>query len=395
MGLALLAACGGGGGSTDHPDAAPGSDAGSADAAIDTPPACVEPASQVLPADPNTNLAYATGMRLFSNQHAAIYFFDDTPGEKARIWDGTAWTTHQVYGAASGFFGLFGFTEIDGRATLFANIDDQTSDSGKLRYWEQLESGDFASGATIPNVAGFEARMARYTASTQVLAIAGDDQATTLQSYERNASGTWTVETVASLQTPSNLYAVGLGLLADGTSAIAAQSTSGLELYRRASGVWHPYQTLAGGNVPSARVEFPPDGAPADAPAIAVYTDPSTGHPRGLFIDRATGLPSGATDLVAQSIGFSGPNVSIAFEPDGKTGKILIVTGNNAPWLVSFENGQFTPAQELRPDLVFDGVPALFYSACGEYLLLHDTRAPTDDPGSADLILEPLASFTN
>lgn len=337
---------------------------------------------------------YAMLATLTSTGELAVIGYDGVNGQAARWWNGTQWTTSPVFGNTNGGFGRMALGELAGRAVVFGDVSDQSSDSDKLRYWMQLESGAFATGQRIGNVTSAEVRVSRYDAAAQVLSAAGGDQSHTLESYERNAAGTWTVAQVAYRPEPGSFYAAGVGVLADGTAAIAGTGTGGFALYRRTGQQWNLHRTLASGEVYAAQLGFPTAGATGTA-AVAVYGDPQTNHPRGLFVDLATGAPTGASDLIPQTIGISAIDASIVFEPGTNRGKILLVDDNfNAPraWIIGFEGTAFTAAQELRPDRVFEANPRLFYHPCGGYYLLHVSRAPTDADGTAPLRFEPLAT---
>lgn len=393
MVVALAAsACGGAGGTDPGVDASPPVDA----TEVDAPPVCMPalPSSMVLAPGATIAPAFMGPAVLTSTGELAVFLYDGANGEAARFWDGTQWTTQPVYTETNGGFGRFAVGEVAGRATLFANLFDQSSDSGMLRTWTQLESGAFATGQRIAGVMTEEARVTRYSPTTQVLSVAGGDQSHTLNSYERNAAGTWTVATVANQPGPGSIYAAGVGTLADGTAAIAGTGTSGFLLYRRTGTSWAQYRTLATGAIYDAHLEFPPAGTTGNA-AVGLYQDPITNHPRGVFVDLTTGMASGATDLLQLS-DFSPIASEIVYEPGTARGKILLIDGNfQAPraWIVGFEGTSFAPAQELRPDRVFEARPHLFYHPCGGYQILHVTRAPTDAANTKPLLLESLATF--
>ncbi|MBK9034914.1 MAG: hypothetical protein IPL61_27230 [Myxococcales bacterium] len=395
-------ACGSpdGGDTADAATAADGAIDGAS--AVDAPvevdaPACLPalPSSLVLAATDPMPPTYTSLATLTSTGELAVLGYDGANGEAVRWWDGSQWMTSPVYGNTNGGFGRLALGELAGRAVVFGDVSDQSSDSDKLRYWMQLASGAFATGQRVGNVTAGEVRATRYDAATQVLSAAGGDQSHTLESYERNAAGTWTVAQVASRSTSGSLYAAGIGVLADGTAAIAGTGTDGFVLYRRTGLQWGPYRTLASGGIYAAQLAFPAAGATGTA-AVAIYGDPQTNHPRGLFVDLATGAPTGAGDLIPQAIGISAVDSTIAFEPGTDRGKILLVDDNfNAPraWIIGFEGTAFTAAQELRPDRVFETFPRLVYHPCGGYQVLHVSRAPTDAAGTAPLRFEPLATF--
>lgn len=390
--LVLAAACGGSDADDDAVDATPADGPAPIDA-----PSCVPavPSSMVLAPTDTMAPRYAMLATLTSTGEVAVVGYDGVSGEAARWWDGTQWRTSPVFGNTNGGFGRMALGELAGRAVVFANVSDTSSDSDTLRYWSQLESGAFATGQRIGTVESAEVRVSRYDPATQVLSAAGGDQSHTLESYERNAAGTWTVAQVAYRGAPGSFYAAGVGTLADGTAAIAGTGTGDFALYRRTGQQWNLYRTLVAGDVYAAQLAFPTPGATGTA-AVAVYADPQTNHPRGLFVDLATGTPSGASDLIPQAINISAIDASIVFEPGTSRGKILLVDDNfNAPraWIIGFEGTSFTAAQELRPDRVFETNPRLFYHPCGGYQLLHVSRAPTDASGSAPLLLEALATF--
>ena len=54
----------------------------------------------------------------------------------------------------------------------------------------------------------------------------------------------------------------------------------------------------------------------------------------------------------------------------------------------------FDPAEELRPDLVFDGIPRLLHHSSGGFLILHVSRSPAVPAGSRPAVLESLADFS-
>lgn len=390
--LIVTSACGGADGG-DAADAATTPDApGEPDAPACTP---VAPTSTVLAATDAMAPALTSLVTLTSTGEVAVVGYDGANGEAVRWWNGSQWITSPVFGNTNGGFGRMALGELAGRAVVFADVSDQSSDSDKLRYWSQLASGAFATGQRIANVTSAEVRATRYDPATQVLAAAGGDQSHTLESYERNAAGTWTVAQVDFRGTAGSFYAAGVGVLSDGTAAIAGTGTGGFALYRRTGQQWGLYRTLVGGDVYAAQLAFPTAGALGTA-AVAIYGDPQTNHPRGLFVDLATGQPSGAGDLIPQAINVSAVDASIVFEPGTNRGKILLVDDNfNAPraWIVGFEGTAFTPAQELRPDRVFETFPRLIYHPCAGYEILHVSRAPTDAAGTAPLLLEPLATF--
>lgn len=390
--LLSLAACGGGGGGTgdDIVDAAANGDSGT------TPDAgsCTLGSSRVLEPGGLIQPAYVYGAEAMSNGEVAILAFDGANGAAALTWDGNMWAPHSVYTNTSGGFGGFAFGELAGEPAVFATIFDQSSDSGFLRMWLQLANGNFANGERIdPSSNATEAQFTRWSPSHQVLSVAADNQQNQVVSYERTIAGTWTIQPVAFLSGATETYAAGVGELADGTAAIAVSSNSGFDLYRRTGQSWGLYHNLAGGAVYDAHVEFPPEGSSA-GDAVAIWTDYATGKLRGEMISLATGAPTGAGDLLPDT-NLSAHYSSIVFDADGSGGKILVVDGNfNTPraWIVPFQGTSFEAAQELRPDLVFDGYPHLMWT-CDGYLIEHATRLPTDAFGTEPLMLEPLADF--
>lgn len=394
--VAFAGACGGSDGGDASDAAVDGAEVVDGPAAIDAP-ACVPalPSSTVLAASDPMTPRYASLATLTSTGELAVLGYDGVSGQAVRWWNGAQWTTSPVVGNVNGGFGRMALGELAGRAVVFGDLSDQSSDSDKLRYWMQLESGAFATGQRIGSVESAEVRVSRYDAATQVLSAAGGDQSHTLESYERNAAGTWTVAQVANRATAGSFYAAGVGTLTDGTAVIAGTGTGGFALYRRTGTQWNLHRTLASGDVFAAQLGFPTAGATGTA-AVAVYLDPQTNHPRGLFVDLATGMPSGAGDLIPQAINIAAIDASIVFEPGTNRGKILLVDDNfNAPraWIVGFEGTAFTAAQELRPDRVFESTPRLLYHPCGGYQLLHVSRAPTAAEGTAPLLFEALATF--
>lgn len=353
------------------------------------------PTSMVLAPGGTVAPVYAGPAVLTSTGELTVFAYDGANGQAARIWDGTQWITKSVYTGTNGGFGRIAAAEIAGHAALFATVSDMTSDSDKLRYWSQLANGTFATGQRVGNVATEEARFTRYNPTTQVLSVAGGDQSHTVNSYERNAAGTWTVASVTVQPGIGSFWAAGVGALADGTAVIAGTGTSGFFLYRRTGTSWSQFMPLASGAVYDAHIEFPPATA-TGASAIALYTDPVTNHPRGRFVDAATGTPSGAADLISQAINFSAADSEVVYEPGTARGKILLVDSNfqqPRAWIVAFEGTSFAPAQELRPDLVFETRPHLIYHPCGGYQILHVTRSATDAPATKPLLLESLATF--
>lgn len=394
--LSVTSACGGADGGDAVDAATDGTAAPDAPAELDAP-ACTPaaPTPTVLAATDPMAPRFTSLLTLTSTGEVAVVGYDGASGQAVRWWNGSQWMTSPVFGDTNGGFGRMALGELAGRAVVFADVSDQSSDSDKLRYWSQLASGAFSTGQRIGAVTSAEVRATRYDPATQVLAAAGGDQSHTLESYERNAAGTWTVAQVAFRGTAGSFYAAGVGVLADGTAAIAGTGTGGFALYRRTGQQWGLYRTLVSGDVFAAQLAFPTVGATGST-AVAIYGDPQTNHPRGLFVDLATGQPSGAGDLIPQAINISAVDASIVFEPGTDRGKILLVDDNfNAPraWIVGFEGTAFTAAHELRPDRVFETFPRLIYHPCAGYQILHVSRAPTDAAGTAPLLLEPLATF--
>jgi|GEM_PF-2343158 len=394
--LALaLAACGGDdGGSAVDVDASPTVDGGPE---VDAPPACLPalPSAMVIPA--GGSMAPASGglAMMTSTGGLAVYGYDSALHQVVRSWDGTQYATHAVMSDVNGGFGRIALGEVDGRVVVLGDVSDSSTDSDKLRAWIQLGSGAFATGERIANVVSAEVRSTRFDPSTHVLAAAGGDQSHSLLSFERTAAGTWLVGSVAQQSGPGSLYAAGVGTFTDGTAAIAGTGTQGFNLYRRSGTQWSFYRTLASGEVWDARLEFPPPGATGTV-AVGVYRDPISHHPRGVFVDLATGMPIGASDLLPEAVNVAAVDSTVVFEPGTARGKILFVDDSfNQPraWIVSFEGASFTPAQALRPDLVFGTYPHLFYHPCGGYQILHVSRAPTAPADSAPMLLEPLATF--
>jgi hypothetical protein len=385
----VVGACGSGGGDdAAAPDASGGDD-------IDAPGGCDVPDPLVVDTGGVLMPSFGTIPVWTSTGEVAVFMYDGANGEVARYWDGSQWATSgNAWSNTNGGFGRAGVGELDGRAVIFADVSDQSSDSDRLRYWAQQASGDFATGQTIDFVNAAEMRFSRTSADGVLLGVGGDQQ-NTIMAFERGATGTWTAASV-DIGASGSWYGAGVGTLGDGTAVVAGTDPNGLELYRRTGATWALYHTLASGGIFDAHMEFPPDGAPAGASAVALFRDPSNSHPRGLFIDVATGAPTSAVDLAPTISGATAVDSDIAFETGANRGKILVVDGNFSQphaWIIPFENGTFSAAEELRPDLVFEGYPHLFYDACAGYMILHATRAVSDPSGSAQLLLEPLDTF--
>jgi hypothetical protein len=403
LGLGLLVACGGG-------SKAPSDSGKPADAPIDAvngteaPPACMPavPASTVIAVGSADTPANVNNLVLTSSGEVAVFFYDNANGESARTWENGEWTTHTMYTGTNGGFGGNLATEVAGRPAYFSTVSDQTSDSNKLRDWLQLSTGSFATGARVDDslTTPSEATHARYSTTSSVLAVAADDEEQTVYSHELNSAGTWTTQQVSFTSLANETRAAGIGTLTDGTAVIAVATVmpagdqgSGLELYRRTGVAWSPYKSFATGNISTAFVELPPDGGSGTS-GVAVYEDPTTFHPRGLFFDTTSGTPGNAADLMTSSIG-SYFYSQIVYDSTGTGGKILLISMDSVPlaWIVPFQGTSFSPAEELRPDLVFDAQPFLVYHPCGGFMILHVTRTSAAAAGSEPAVLEPLSTF--
>jgi hypothetical protein len=389
VGMAGAAACGApeagdpdsGGGDDDAPDAA----------AVDGEPACFPAMPTPVGVESGFAAIFAGDPVLTSTGDLAV-FVSPTNDREARIWNGQEWTSHVVFSNSNGGWSAHTAGEIDGHLAYLASIDNGSSDDSKLRVWEQLDSGDFATGQLVPGLPASTAlaTFARYAPATSVLSAAGaDGNFTSLYSYQHSGT-TWTTQNV-HFAAGGQIDAAGVGALTDGTAIVSSSGSEGLWLHRRTGVTWSPYRQLASGVVIAGHVEFPPDGATGGS-AIGVYVDPTTNHPRGVFASVTDGTPSGAADLV--TTGVLNLWSDIVYAPDGDSGVILIWDDNAyKAWLVAFEGTSFLPAQELHPDRVFEARPRLLAHPCAGVLILHTSRLPTDPANSAEARIEPLATF--
>jgi hypothetical protein len=389
----LIAACGG----SSH-DNTPDAASSGADAPNGPPdaPACTPaiPTKLIMAAGGVEHPSSTNGLVLTESGELAAFFQSQTNGESAQIWDGTSWTTHVVFATSNGGVAGFAVTEADGHAAYMATPSDATPDSNKLRLWMQLASGDFATGQTVTGLtATANVFAAHYNPSTQVMSAAGGDgNEKQVYSYERAATGNWTVQYVHTVNGATTLANVaGVGAFADGTAGIVTVGTEGVWLYRRSGTTWSAAKQLVTSQTNTRGVaEFPSGGSTASH-AVVVYVPPATSQPRVVFASTTDGTPTGDTLVSATINNF---DAQVVFDPGAATGTILFYDYQSGQaWTAAFDGTSVAPAKQLRPDLVFEGEPRLVQHPCGGLMIMHATRAPTDAPGSASLEIEPLATF--
>lgn len=319
----------------------------------------------------------------------------------ATTWGASGWTRHPVYVESYPYVfdppQQWTASQIEGRVTVI----DAAILPEVARWWRttwaatQQDDGEFAPPEVVLewDDLGHPAKLvsrARYTAGDGVLAAVGTTAYIgpfEVFYLEHVDGGGWHSEHVSPV-TWSGIDAAGVGRLADGTAIVASFGGEGLWLHRRTD-AWAQLRQLASGNVPYANVEFPPEGARDGAVALAVYSDAVTQHPRGMLVSLADGSPGGDGDLLDTAI--AALDAQIVFAPDGLSAKLLLWDRQqHLAYLVDFTGTSFLPAQQLRPDLVFDAAPRLVYHPTGGYLILYVARLPGDPPGSQAAWLLPL-----